>query len=339
MSEKVSMPYKEYTQEERDLLRRTASDDRAVASSAMKAVAQAFVGPLKKAVFDEDTLGDIFAREEIGSGDAKYPLDFIAPGTEDDFVAFTMPKQGRVPERHIEGDELFVQTFKIANAIDWDLDYAKDARWDIIARAMDAFRSGFTKRNNDDGWHVVTALANSAGYMVRDTAAAAGKFTPKLIYRMKTTQKRRTRNGTLTDLHISVEAMEDIRDWSTTDVSDMIRERLFLAENDPAMVRIAGVNLHELRELGEGSGGTAEEYQQYFVSTLGGTLGAGSDVELVIGLDLSKRDSFIQPIRSALEIFDAGEVLHRQRPSVGVYGWMRHGFAGVDNRRAILGSF
>lgn len=334
------MGFKEISAETKDLLRKTADKDRAVASAAMKALAQELQnGPLKQAVFDPDTLGDIFQQIDVsGTDNLRFPLDIIAPGTEDDYVAFTMPKQGRVPERHVEGDELYIQTFKIANAIDWDLDFAKDARWDVISRAMEAFRAGFTKRINDDGWHVVIACANSAGYMIRDTAASAGKFTPSLVYRMKTSQKRRVRNGDLTDLFISPEAFEDIRNWSTTEVSDFVREKLFFAPNDPAVAQINGVRLRELRELGEGSGGTAEEYQEYFTGTLGGTLGAGGDVELVVGLDLSKRDCFLMPIRSPLEVFETGEQLHRQGRA-GVYGWMRLGVAAVDNRRAILGSF
>jgi hypothetical protein len=307
----------------------------------MKALAQQFATVLKQAVFDEDTLMNIYSKVNVAPGaDIRFPLDIIAPGTEDDYVAFTMPKQGRVPERKVEGDELYIQTYKIANAIDWDLDFARDARWDIVGRALEVFRAGITKRINDDGWHVILASANSAGFMVRDTAAAAGVFTPQLVYRMKSVQKRRTRNGDLTDLFVSVEALEDLRRWSDTSIQtlgDGTRDRIFVADSDPAITRLNGVNIHELRELGEGTGGTAEEYQAYFTGTLGGSLGGG-DLELVVGLDLSKRDSFIMPIRTPLEVFETGEQLHRQGRQ-GVYGWMRLGMAAVDNRRAILGSF
>ncbi len=330
--------FKEISPEARELLKNTANADKVVAGKYMKALAQELAGPLKKAVFDEDTLGDIYNKVDVSASDnLRFPLDIIAPGTEDDFVAYTMPKQGRVPERHVEGDELYIQTYKIANAIDWDLDFARDARWDVIARAMEVFRAGFTKRINDDGWHVLIASANSAGFMIRDTAAASGSFTPALVYKMKTQQKRRTRNGDLTDLYVSPEAMEDMRLWDSTEIADITRNAIFVNQSDPSLVSINGVRIHELRELGAGSGGTAEEYQDYFVNTLSGSLGAG-DAELVIGLDLSKRDSFIMPIRSPLEVFETGEQLHRQGRA-GVYGWMRLGVAAVDNRRAILGSF
>jgi hypothetical protein len=328
------------SKEATDVLKKTASADRAESQQYLRAFAQSFAPVLKQAVFDEETLGNIYSRVPVEAGATpRFPLDFIAPGTEDDFVSFTMPKQGRVPEKHVEGDELYIQTYKIANAIDWDLDYARDARWDVISRALDVYKSGFTKRLNDDGWHVVLATANSGGFMINDAAAAAGNFTPGLIYRMKTVQKRRTRNGDLTDLYISSEAWEDIRNWSTTEVSDNVREKLFFAPDFKSIGSIGGVNLHELRELGAGVGGTNEEYQEYLKSTLLNVDVAGnSDTELVVGLDLSKRDSFIMVERGDMETFETGEQLHRQGRA-GYYGWMRVGFAGVDNRRALLGSF
>jgi hypothetical protein len=326
------------SKEATEVLKKTASSDRAESQQYLRAFAQQFGPLLKQAVFDEDTLGDIYTRVPVEAGATpRFPLDFIAPGTEDDFVAFTMPKQGRVPEKHVEGDELYIQTYKIANAIDWDMDYARDSRWDVIARALDVYKAGFTKRINDDGWHVVLATAASAGFKIQDAAATAGNFTPALIYRMKTIQKRRTRNGDLTDLYISSEAWEDIRNWSTTEVSDNVRERLFFAPDFKSLGSIGGVNLRELRELGAGTGTIAEEYQEYLVTTLGHTL-VGSTEEAVVGLDLSKRDSFIMVERGDMETYETGERLHRQGRA-GYYGWMRLGFAGVDNRRAIIGNF
>lgn len=340
-----------YSPEAKKLLRATASTNRAEAMAAMKAFAAEITGPLKQAVFAPDTLNvegvEIYQKIDVSETDnLRFPLDIIAPGTEDDYVAFTMPKQGRVPERHVEGDELYVQTYKIANAIDWDLDFARDARWDIVARSMEVFQAGFTKRMNDDGWHVVLASANSAGYLIKDSAATAGFFTPALVYRMKTTQRRRVRNGDMTHIFVSSEGVEDIRNWTTTQVSDWVRRDLFYAPSDggnslnparPAVLSLNGVQICELRELGEGNGTTAEEYQQYWITTLGGAF-TSSKLELAVGLDLSKKDSFIMPIRTPLEVFETGEQLHRQGRA-GIYGWTRIGMAAVDNRRCILGEF
>jgi len=82
--------------------------------------------------------------------------------------------------------------------------------------------------------------------------------------------------------------------------------------------------------------GQGQEYQVFFGHELLGSL-AASDVELVVGLDLSTNDSFVMPVRADIEIFE-DDSLHRQRRA-GFYGFGEHGFGVLDNRRTILGSF
>ena len=60
------------------------------------------------------------------------------------------------------------------------------------------------------------------------------------------------------------------------------------------------------------------------------------DSEVVVGLDLRKRDSFIMPVRQEVQIFE-DDTLHRQKRA-GFYGWAEQGFAVLDNRRVLLGS-
>ena len=62
-----------------------------------------------------------------------------------------------------------------------------------------------------------------------------------------------------------------------------------------------------------------------------------SDLELVVGLDQGASDSFIMPMKQALQVFE-DPALHRQQ-RVGYYGWAELGFGVLDNRRIILGSF
>ena len=133
----------------------------------------------------------------------------------------------------------------------------------------------------------------------------------------------------LTDLYVSPEAMEDIRNWGMDQVDEITRREIYTAA-DGTLNRVFGVNLHDLDELGEG-----QEYQLFFENQLGASL-ADTDVELVVGLDLRKRDSFIMPVREQVQIFE-DDTLHRQKRA-GFYGWAEQGFAVLDNRRIILGS-
>lgn len=319
------------------VLRQSGSPKAAARSEAIQKLAVAIQTPLRKGVMSGDITGNIFERVKIDTGSTtEFPLDFLAPGTEKDFNAYTLPYHGRIPERSIEGDYVMVPTFEIGNSIDWPLKYARDARWDVITRATQVLESGFTKKVNDDAWHTVLASGIDRNIVVYDSDASAGQFTKRLVSLMKTVMRRNgggnstsTNRGKLTDLYLSPESLEDIRNWGVDQVDEVTRREIFLA-GDGSVNRIFNVNLHDLDELGEG-----QEYQKFFLSELAGSL-QGSDVELVVGLDLSTNDSFVMPVRSELQVFE-DDNFHRQRRA-GMYAWAEYGFAILDNRRVLLGS-
>ncbi len=328
-----------------ELLRQTGSADKAVAMEAMHALAQALQVPLRSALLNGDILGGIFAPEVLDpSATAEYPLDFYQTAQENDYVAYQIPQEGALPQRTIVGDAITVQTFDVGNAIDWPLKYSRSARWNIVARAMEVLEAGFVKKMNTDGWRVIIAAGagrtdfNGGAPLVYDSAATAGQFTKRLVSLMKTTMTRlaggntaSTNRGRLTDLYISPEALEDIREWDQDEVDDLTRREIFTATDDGGpLARIYGVTLHPLDELGVG-----QEFQIYF-DTLGLSVGT-DDEEIVVGLDLSHGDSFVMPIKRELAVFE-DEHLHRKMKA-GFYAWQEHGFAALDGRRVLLGSF
>jgi hypothetical protein len=318
------------------LLRQSGSLKKEEAMPALQKLAVAVQTPLRKGVLSGDITGNIFERIKIDQGStSEFPLDFLAPGTEKDFVAYTLPYHGRIPERNVEGDYVMVPTYEVGSSIDWTLKYARDARWDVISRATQVLESSFTKKINDDAWHTVLAAGVDRNIVVYDSDASAGQFK-RLVSLMKTVMRRNgggnstsINRGKLTDLFLSPEAMEDIRNWGVDQIDEVTRREIFNA-GDGVINRIFNVNLHDLDELGEG-----QEYQKFFLTELAGSL-QGSDVELVVGLDLSTNDSFVMPVRSDVQVFE-DDNLHRQRRA-GLYAWAEHGFAILDNRRVILAS-
>jgi 3D (Asp-Asp-Asp) domain-containing protein len=203
---------------------------------------------------------------------------------------------------------------------------------------MQVLESSFTKKMNDDGWHTLLAASVDRNILVFDADAAAGQFTKRLVSLMKTVMRRNgggnsvTAPGRLTDLYLSPEAIEDIRNWGVDQLDEVSRREVYVAaDNGPAITRVFGVNLVDIFELGDG-----QEYQNYFVNDLGGSL-QGSDVELVVGLDRSSNDSFVMPVKSTVEVWE-DETLHRHQRQ-GYYGWAELGFAVLDNRRVLAGSF
>ena len=323
-----------------ELIKRSGSVDKNEALVAQHELAVALETPLRKGVLVGDVLDGIFEKINMEPGTAaEFPLDLLAPGTENEHVAYTNPGHGRIPERAVEGDYVMVPTYSVASSIDYLLRYAREARWDVVGRAMQVLEAGFVKKMNDDGWHTLLAAGVDRNILVYDADAAQGQFTKRLVSLMKTVMRRNgggnsgsLNRGRLTDIYLSPEALEDIRNWGIDQVDEVTRREIYQAGDDGAAItRVFGVNLHDMDEIGEG-----QEYQRFFTDQLLGGL-ASSDSELIVGLDLSANDSFIMPIKQDIQIFE-DDALHRHQRA-GFYGWAEIGFAVLDNRRILLGSF
>lgn len=324
--------------EETKLLRASGSTNRQESFNALGELAEALTLPLRQGVLSGDIVDGIFEVIQLDSNaTSEFPLDLLTPGTEKEFAAFTLPNHGYIPERSVNGDYVMVPTFSVGGAIDWNLKYARDARWDIVNRAIEVMKNGFVTKMNDDCWQTIVTAGFDRNIVVFDSAALAGQFTKRLVSLMKTVMRRngggnsRSDNrGTLTDMFLSPEAVEDIRNWNVDQVDEQTRREIMNSGGDMGLSRIFSVNLHDLDELGEG-----QEYNNYWTNTLGGALPAG-DVEIIVGLDLSKNDSFVMPMREEVSIFP-DDSLHRQQRA-GFYGWTEYGVAVLDNRRCLIAS-
>ena len=324
-----------------ELLKRSGSSDKTEALAAQRELAVALEMPLRQGVLIGDNLNNIFQPIQMEPGTStEFPLDLLAPGEEDEFVAYTNPGHGRIPERAVEGDYVMVPTYTVASSIDWLLRYAREARWDVLGRALQVLEASFVKKMNDDGWHTVLSAGVDRNILVYDADASAGQFTKRLVSLLKTVMRRNGGGNTgsinrarLTDMFLSPEALEDIRNWGIDQIDEVTRREIHTsADEGGAITRIFGVNLHDMDELGEG-----QEYQTFFSEQLGGAYGPSSDVELVVGVDLQKDDSFIMPMKQEVQIFE-DDSLHRHQRA-GYYGWAELGFAVLDNRRVLLASF
>ena len=323
-----------------DQFKLVGSSNATEAAEAALLFSQAIETPLRQVILSgENGIDAIYTSEDRTDNQRiEYPLDLLTPGQERDFVAYVYPGEGRIPERRVTGDYLMVPDFEIANSIDIRRSTVRDARWNVVARAMEILESGFRQKKNDDGWQTLIAAAKDRGLLVFDPNAAVGQFTPRAVTIMQNVMRRNgggnsgsKNRSRLTDIYMSPEAHTDIRSWSLTEVPDEVRKNIYYAaEGNPDLINVFGTKLHATDEFGEG-----QEYQTYYGTTLGGSM-AASDVEIMIGLDLQRSDSFMMPIRENLTINEDPGV--RRRGLVSWYGTMSLGFAVLDSRRVMLGS-
>lgn len=323
----------EQKQEITNLITAASSNNYEEAIVAQQEIAAAISTPVRQGVLHGNTIADIFNEAE----DTEYPVDLYRADNAGEFVAYTIPDQGLIPQRHVEGDYVRVPTYQIGSAVDTNLRYVRKANWDVIARMMSVLEAGATKKMNDDGWHTLIYAGNDRGIMVYDANATAGQFTKRLISLMKLIMRRNAggnsasiNRGRLTDLYVSPEAIEDIRNWGVDQVDEITRREIYTAD-EGTVNRIFGVNLNDLDELGE-----SQEYQTYFATTLSGTMGT-SDKEIVVGVDKQNNDSFVMPVEEQFMVYPDPS-LHRQG-KIGFYGRGDMGFGVLTGARILLGSF
>lgn len=291
--------------------------------------------PIRETLLSGPIVNGIYETVVTNGERLEYPVDLLTPGSETEFVAYTIPAEGALPHRIVESDYLMVPTYEIGSDISARLRYIRDAKWPVIRRMMQVLDYGFTKKLNDDGWQTILSAAVDRNILISDPDAAVGQFTPRLLTLMSIFMRRNgggnsatPNRAKMTDIYMSPEAHQDIRSWGLNLVPDKARENVYYAtDGSPDLISIYGTNLHALDEFGEG-----QEYQTYLNTTLGVSL--GSDAEFMIGLDQSANDSFVHNVRTPVEIFE-DNTLHR-RGMFSLYGRTEIGFAVLDSRRALL---
>ena len=323
----------------RDLLVRCAANDFNTAYAARQELAVAIETPLKQGVIRGDIYSGIYNRIDAPPGvSMEYPVDFLAPGTEGDYVAWTMPAMGRIPERHVEGDYLTLQTYEISHAINAPLKYIRDARWDVVTRMLKVLETGFVRKFNTDAWRVILAASAGRNLAVYDDAATAGYFTKRLVELMKTYMIRYAGANTssvmaprLTNLYLSPESLGDMRSWTLLDADDKTRHEIYVRD-DLNGYNMFGITLTPVVEMGVG-----QEFQNYLVNNLGLSLpGSPAKTEFCVGLDQSTDNAFLSPVRQEITVNeDPGMLRSRQ---FGLYAYTERGFSQCDARRVLLGA-
>jgi len=306
-----------------ELLTATASVDPVKGASAREAFAASLSVPLRQSRDKMSTVRGIFTVDNLAPGaNSNYPCDIS------DITGFVMPKEGAIPQNVVTGDEIYVPTFEITSSVYWKLQYARDARFDVIARSKHKLADSIVKLEEENGWHVLLAAADASARYVSTTESG---YTKELLSNAKV---KMTRAGSiLTDVYLSPECMADVRAWSDSQVDEQTRREIFTGGG---LAKIYDVTLHIMEEFGAGN-----EYNKYFCNSLttnaltDGAVGAGHEVQICI--DSAKNDSFYMPIRQELTTYDDPTAIKELKQGVLAYECL--GFAVADTRRIAYSYF
>jgi len=346
--------------EMKELFKATAALETDEGKVAFKEFCAAIKVPILQEIKYQSTVRELFAEEILEPGaQAVYPVadDFELP-------VWVLPGLGYVAQNFIEGvgEDVYVPTFTIDTSADWKLQYARESRIDIAARAARKAAGAIAEYEEESGWRVIvpagatnfaaTGLLPARSAAVFEVAAAgsgAGYLSKELINQMIVGFQRVGR--TLTDLWVAPEDAADIREWTETDIDPVTRREIFQAAG---MGSIWNIQLHVLPHLGapgkfniNGSTSSygifkadvAGDYHDYHLDNPGvvdanGAVTTAGETQ-IWGFDMTANDSLVMPIKQEFEVWD-DPTLHR-RQKQGFYGWEVVGFACLDSRMLGMG--
>lgn len=247
--------------------------------------------------------------------------------------AYVIPNHGRVPNRHTEGDYVMVPNYDIGASIDWRMSYSRDARWDVIARAIESFAESFRKKIADDAWHVLLCAALDRNRAV--SPKGTRKFHINIIDNMKAMMEEE--GNVLTHAYLGEYT---IKDWYVRNYGEEAWKKTL----EDGFLTYKGVEIH------------LEPFFDSTVSRQKSQLNHLSDAQLylfdelnyprelktqdfVLGLDLSKHEYPFYITRPSttpnIMLFDDMDMHRRRR--CGIYGWGTQGISCLNNKHTILG--
>jgi hypothetical protein len=327
----------ELSDKEVGLLKACASANEGEARTAQADLTQAVAEDFyKEGYLDGDIVSDVYTPVQLDEdASAEFILDLVTPGTEHDYIAFFLADTGHVPERSVSMNKLQVPTLSVGGSVNCPLKFLRQKRVDILGRMREVLEAQFTLRDNLDGWSVI--LKAGSGKSTVTGTVTAGVFDFPLMRAMKLSM-RRTGGGNstsvnrhrLTDLYLSPEGAEDVRQM-TVDKADDFTRRQIAELNDMDGFSWQGVKWHVVDEFGEG-----QMFQKVWTVALGKTM-TGSNREICVGLNLSPngKRNIVNPRKRGLEMY-ADDQLHR-RQEFGWYAWKERGWAVLTDKVVVVG--
>lgn len=252
----------------------------------------------------QSTIRAIFTPETLPPGaQATYDIPF-----DDVNCAWVMPQIGGIPQIQVEGTEIYVSTFGIDAAVQWQMDVARQGRFQVGERATNLLKNKIIEQEELAGWSLIKAHAAVLGDDQK--VNASNGLTVDTFNDIVTTGDLLRRK--VTDIYVSPKRFADMRKWVTaTDLSNTIKDKAFEAAG---LIEVWGVRIHRV-------------YDSKLVS----------DNK---GYAFGQRDGYtygVMPIRQTLQTFDNPIAIMEWK--IGIMARENVGFAVLDEKGLIEVTF
>lgn len=252
----------------------------------------------------QSTIRAIFTPETLPPGaQATYDIPF-----DDVNCAWVMPQIGGIPQIQVEGTEIYVSTFGIDAAVQWQMDVAKQGRFQVGERATNLLKNKIIEQEELAGWSLIKAHAAVLGDDQK--VNASNGLTVDTFNDIVTTGDLLRRK--VTDIYVSPKRFADMRKWVTaTDLSNSIKDKAFEAAG---LIEVWGVRIHRVYD--------------------------GKLVSDNKGYAFGQRDGYtygVMPIRQTLQTFDNPIAIMEWK--IGIMARENVGFAVLDEKGLIEVTF
>jgi hypothetical protein len=316
------------------LVKAMGSKNKTVAAQAQEVFA-AFVGPIVSELLSvQGTASMIYSDIPFNEDDdPSFPLDLYFEADEDHVSVWSQSMAGGLPTSQVHGmSELKFSTYPLYSAVSMLGKYARKARLDVVAAAVNRMSQEVLVAQERNAWLVILkALADASTYNPDTKTSSDHLITSRtesvfvlddlsvLITLAKRINAAWT-GGTpvasegrgITDLIVSPEIKEQIRGFAynpmnvnnpaggsagaTQDgiaLDDQTRREIFMSAGREELF---GINIIDMNEFG-----TQRRYNVLFGEFVAGNVAHGSttfnttDDEILVGIDLTK-DAFVRPV-------------------------------------------
>lgn len=212
------------------LFQATASSDKARAE-----YAQSRAEVILPLIDEQSTIRSIFKPERLPAGaQARYDIPF-----EDIQCCWTMPQIGGIPQVQLEGTEIYVTTFGLDAAVQYQMDVAEQGRFSVGELATQLLKNKVIEQEELAGWSLIKAHAAVLGtdQQVASTGLDVGTFN-NIVTKGDILRRK------MTDMYVSPLRYSDLRDWvTTTAYSDGMKDRAY---GMGGMSNVWDVNIHKV---------------------------------------------------------------------------------------------